>query len=95
MLHTMERGARHAIARPIDFVALKVDIDTPSVEVPLMEAILNSEALLGLIDEVFFEYHFKVRPDFGWGNRMNATVNDALRLMQRLRMQGVRAHFWV
>ena len=84
-----------AIARPIDFVALKVDIDTPSVEVPLMEAILNSEALLGLIDEVFFEYHFKVRPDFGWGNRMNATVNDALRLMQRLRMQGVRAHFWV
>ncbi|EOD14380.1 hypothetical protein EMIHUDRAFT_356628, partial [Emiliania huxleyi CCMP1516] len=52
-------------------------------------------ALLGLIDEVFFEYHFKVRPEFGWGNRMNATVNDALRLMQRLREKGVRAHFWI
>ena len=84
-----------AIARPIDFVALKVDFDTPSVEAPLMEAIVDSEALLGLIDEVFFEYHFKVQPEFGWGNRMNATVNDALRLMQRLRMQGVRAHFWI
>lgn len=84
-----------AIARPIDFVALKVDFDTPSVEAPLMEAIVDSEALLGLIDEVFFEYHFKVQPEFGWGNSMNATVNDALRLMQRLRMQGVRAHFWI
>ena len=84
-----------AIARPRDFVALKVDIDTPFVEVPLMEAIVDSEALLGLIDEVFFEYHFKVRPEFGWGNRMNATVNDALRLMQRLREKGVRAHFWI
>ena len=99
-----------ATARPEDFVALKVDIDG-GPELAIVEAIAAQPELSALVDEVFFEYHFwfdgMVGP--GWlirrpgarGRRRrfeietNATVDDALALMRRLRERGVRSHFWV
>ena len=100
-----------ARASPEDFVVVKVDIDTPAAELTIMEAIADRPEIAALVDEIFFEYHFwfdgMVGP--GWlirrpgarGRRRrfeietNATVDDALALMRRLRERGVRSHFWV
>ena len=92
-------------ARPEDFVVVKVDIDTPSVEKTIVEA-MTTPPLSSLVDELFFEYHFHFGTSRGpWGKtqRRNASapgyvedsVDDALRLMRRLRDAGIRSHFWV
>lgn len=56
------------------------------------------------MDEFYFEYHFFFDGlNFGWGGDAEAearlkklgNVDDALRLMRRLRQHGVRAHFWI
>ena len=95
-------------ARPDDFVALKVDIDG-GPEVEIVSEIARRPELAARIDELFFEYHFDFDSiDFGWHIRRpgarrrfrmdtvsNATVDDALGLMRRLREAGVRSHFWI
>jgi hypothetical protein len=84
--------------RPQDFVVVKVDFDSPHLEVSLVEAIARSPQLAALVDEIFVEYHFNVSPSFGWHKmhmQMNRTVDDALQLMRRLREVGVRSHFWI
>lgn len=83
-------------ATPEDFVVMKVDIDSSDIEIPLVWEILRSPKLSSLVDELFFEYHFNVSPDFGWGGLgENHTVDDALHLMRELRAVGIRSHFWV
>lgn len=91
-------------ARPEDFVVVKLDIDTPSLEMAMVHAIAEREDLYTLIDELFFEYHVSLR---ALGNSTaheavrvqdgmsDSTVSEAVRLMQRLRTRGVRSHFWV
>eukprot|EP01039_Chlorochromonas_danica_P000253 gene253-272_t len=93
------------IARKEDFVSFKLDIDTPSVEVPIALRILREKGLLDLIDEYFFELHFDcefLSHDGGvWGAppppeidglRMNRL--GALKYFQELRNDGLRAHIW-
>lgn len=92
-------------ARKEDFVSFKLDIDTPSVEVPIALRILREQGLLDLIDEYFFELHFDcefLSHDRGaWGPppppeidglRMNRL--GALTYFQELRKNGLRAHIW-
>ena len=78
-----------------DFVVVKVDIDTPAVELTIVEAIAARPELSSLVDEIFFEYHFYFDGRYiGW-EPVHNDVDDALRLMLRLRQAGVRAHFWI
>lgn len=49
------------VARPIDHVIIKLDIDTSSIEIPLMEQLMTHPELQQLVDEMFFEHHTKVR----------------------------------
>ena len=80
----------------LSFVAIKVDIDHGTLERGLVETIARTPELSRLVDEILFEYHFDVTPGFGWGDSGGkATVDDALRLMQDFRRQGVRSHFWI
>lgn len=44
-------------ATPNDFVAVKLDIDTPLAEIPLAYQLLEDPELLALVDEFYFEYH--------------------------------------
>ena len=81
---------------------MKVDIEGQrgAPEVQLVEAIAERPELRRLVDEIYFERHFYFDgKNFGWGKRMSAekhgTVDDAVRLMHRLRVAGIRAHFWV
>ena len=87
-------------ATPEDFVAIKLDIDHPSIELSIVRQIANDPSLAQLVDEIFCEYHFQFDHrtflDFLWSGLTGAeTVDDALSLMHKLRKRGVRAHFWV
>ena len=78
-----------------DFVVVKLDIDTGSIEVPLAHQILNDSVLAEKIDQFYFEHHVtfhELAPS--WGDSMNGTIEDTLRLFQGLRQKGVAAHFW-
>ena len=47
------------LAGPGDFVAFKLDIDSPDMEMPIALALRDSAQLAGLVDEFFFELHFR------------------------------------
>jgi hypothetical protein len=40
-----------------DFVMFKLDIDTPSVELPIMKQLLADDVAISLIDEVCFRFY--------------------------------------
>jgi hypothetical protein len=87
-----------------DFVAFKLDIDTPSIEIPIAMDLLNEDAGFGdLIDEFFFELHFRceIMMTCGWDSEMPDEFNGlrmdrygALQFFGDLRRRGIRAHFW-
>jgi hypothetical protein len=95
------------IADPNDFVALKLDIDTDSVEIPIAIQLASDPESLKLVDEFFFELHYScpVMSHLGWGkkmkvpkgyeNRIELTRVGALEFFALLREGGIRAHFWV
>jgi hypothetical protein len=91
------------VAREQDFVSFKLDIDTPEIEIPIFLDILRTDDYAGLIDEFFFELHF--RCEFlmfcGWRDQMPAEVDgfkmersNVMKAFQTLRYKGIRAHFW-
>jgi hypothetical protein len=89
------------IATLDDFVSFKLDIDTPSVEIPLALQILANPGIAELIDEFFFELHFNcplmkgcwgVQPDTVAGLKMDRI--SAMNLFQKYRQLGIRSHFW-
>lgn len=47
------------LAKPEDFVAFKLDIDNPKMEMPIAMSLLNDESVSELVDEFFFELHFR------------------------------------
>ena len=92
------------IANKEDFIVVKIDIDTPKVEIELVMQLLEDPVLLSLVDEFYFEHHVHGNPmQFrGWGNlrRKNENVphpgiEHSYKIFQILREKGVRAHSWV
>ena len=91
-------------ALPHDYVAFKLDIDTPPVEIPIALDILTNPEVRNLVDEFFFEFHFRcdVMMYCGWGDAIPLTQyglnlssrHDAMDLFQRYRRIGIRSHFW-
>eukprot|EP00439_Symbiodinium_sp_Y106_P087410 s8_g50.t1 len=83
-------------AKPEDFVVVKMDIDG-GPELAIMEALARYPELSSLVDEIFFEYHFWFDGgNFGWGQvNPERNVDTALDLMRRLRLAGIRSHFWI
>ncbi|RYH29444.1 hypothetical protein EON65_08450 [archaeon] len=47
------------VAKEHDFVSFKLDIDAPSVEIPIAQQMLSDPHLASLVDEFFFELHFR------------------------------------
>ena len=79
-----------------DFVVIKMDIDTSSIEVPLAYQLLQDERLIGLVDQFYFEHHVHLQELAGaWGATMNGTVSESIHLFQSLRRKGIGAHSWV
>jgi len=86
-----------AAAKPEDFVVVKMDIDNAQLEHSIVNELLSDRSFAELVDEFFFEYHFVFdNIEFGWGRQGKGhTVDEALRVMRRLRTSGIRSHFWV
>lgn len=90
------------IAKAEDFVAVKIDIDTPEIEIELVSQLLEDPVLLNLVDELYFEHHVHGSPMQyqGWGDLRNQNVShpgveDSYKIFKTLRERGVRAHSWV
>eukprot|EP01040_Poterioochromonas_malhamensis_P001545 gene1545-1635_t len=91
------------IVKEDDFIAFKLDIDTPEIEIPIVLELLSNHHLSKLIDDFFFELHFRCELLMycGWGNNIpdeyyGLTLNrhHALQLFLQLRQNGIRAHIW-
>ena len=75
---------------------VKLDIDTEAIDNRLAHQILETPSLLQLVDELYFEYHFRNR-DIEWlwkNDGFTATVADTYALFSQLRHKGVRANPW-
>jgi len=79
------------------FCAFKLDIDTPSVELPLVQQLLaQPEKTSVALDEFFFEHHVHgTMQYYGWGRNVNGTFADSVDIFTKLRQMGVRAHSWI
>ena len=85
-----------ALCRQNDFVVFKIDIDTPSLEEPIVYELLNNTHALSLVDEMFFEHHVDIPEMYPyWGGGMAARLSDSYALFLRYRRAGVRIHSWV
>ena len=91
------------IATENDFVSFKLDIDSPEHEIPSALHLLRNTKLHSLVDEFFFELHFRceVYMYCGWGwqlpdeqHGLKLNRLSALELFQNLRYAGIRSHFW-
>ena len=101
---TQEEGHKlnplHSIIKQLnedDFVVLKLDIDTPNVEIPLVKQLLEDKEGIyhRLIDQFYFEHHVRLAEMKGWwGGKMEEYVKDTLDLFYNLRQKGIPAHFW-
>jgi len=84
----------------------KLDIDSPQIELALVEQVLHDPHTAALIDEFYWEHVVAGSPmqSFGWGHdlRRQAARGEALQSLDdsyayfgRLRRMGIRAHSWV
>jgi len=97
---TAEKGAEHnpvhrihQLCKAQDFCAFKLDVDTPSVEYPLVLQLIDDP---GHLKEFFFEHHVenKLMHRF-WKHDVNGSFQDSYNLFTALREKGVRAHSWI
>ena len=93
----------YTLASPQDFVSFKLDVDHPDTELPIALNILSDPSVSSLIDEFFFELHFRcdVMTRCGWGNDIPNELHGftfdrphVLQYFRDLREKGIRAHIW-
>jgi len=80
-----------------DFVVVKLDIDTPSIELPLVLQLLEDKdgVYSKIIDQFYFEHHVHLGElKRNWKRKVNGTVGESLELFTNLRKRGIPAHFW-
>ncbi len=79
-----------------DYVVLKLDIDVPDIEGPLMQQLVDDGSLQLLVDEMFFEHHVSVQAMWKlWGSQQfPQSLKDSYRLFRYLRSRGIRMHSW-
>ncbi len=80
-----------------DFIVVKLDIDTSSIEVPLATQLLEDkdDVYHRLVDQFYFEHHVHLGELASyWKKSMKGSVKDSLDLFYGLRKKGIAAHFW-
>eukprot|EP01033_Poteriospumella_lacustris_P013252 gene13252-9493_t len=87
-----------------DFVAIKLDIDTPDIENKIAMDLFADQQLANLVDELYFELHFRcpIMMPAGWDDVMphelfglRLDTGHVLEFFAGLRRRGIRAHMWV
>jgi len=84
------------LARPTDYVLMKLDIDNNEVEEGIVRELLKDKVALSLVDELFWEHHVSI-PEMRkyWGNIPGKYLHDSYDLFSQLRQKGIHAHFWI
>ena len=78
-----------------DLIVVKLDIDTSFIEVPLAHQILENDHFANLIDQFYFEHHVHMQElRRSWGDTMEGTVEDSLKLFTGIREKGIASHYW-
>ena len=83
-----------SIAKVDDYVIIKLDIDTPTLENELINQVLNDISISSLIDEMFFEMHVTVNEMLPFWGRAGGELKDSYILFRKLREAGIRMHSW-
>ena len=83
-----------SIAKVDDYVIIKLDIDTPTLENDLINQVLNDTSISSLIDEMFFEMHVTVSEMIRYWGRPDNRLKDTYVLFRKLREVGIRMHSW-
>jgi hypothetical protein len=85
-----------SVAKPEDYVVVKLDIDAPHVELPLVLQLVNNATFRAVVDEFFFEHHVNVRAmHMHWGMWSSSVrLRHSYDLFRSLRNSGLRAHSW-
>jgi hypothetical protein len=81
-----------------DLIVFKLDIDTPSLEMPLAQQLLKDDRFNTMIDQFYFEHHvhlFEIYKNWWGRGQVEGSVKDTLELFSQLRQKGIPAHFWV
>lgn len=81
-----------------DYIALKLDIDSPGYEQLLADEFLADEDLHGKVADFYYEKHFGAPgfpnhrlPPYGSPHNMVSVIE----FFYALRIKGIRAHYWV
>jgi len=87
----------HRLCGPLDFCAFKLDIDTPEVELALVQQLLgNPQQTHASLSEFFFEHHVRgIMENYGWFHNVSGDFPGSYKIFTELRKLGVRAHSWV
>lgn len=80
--------------RPGDFIVFKLDIDNDDVESALIQQVMDLDGAGDMIAEMFFEKHYTATDMMPHFKKTHTEYPAAVRLMQALRVKGVRAHYW-
>lgn len=86
------------IYRPGDYIALKLDIDSPGYEQGLADQLLHDEELSHMIADFYYEKHFGAKYFPYHGITQDDPVHNMKSVMDfftNLREKGIRAHYWV
>jgi len=80
-----------------DLIVIKLDIDTPAVEMSLAQQLLQDSRFHPLVDQFYFEHHVhlsEISGSWKYGG-MKGSIKDSLDLFIGLRQKGIASHFWV
>ncbi|CAJ1941852.1 unnamed protein product [Cylindrotheca closterium] len=78
-----------------DLVVVKLDIDTASVEIPLVDQLVE-EKNVRIVDQFYFEHHVRMKHMLKfWRITARGTLQHSLDLFTKLRKAGIAAHSWV
>jgi hypothetical protein len=87
-----------AVARPGDFVVFKLDIDTGSIEAPIVEALLADDHARSLITDFYYELHYRGKDmHLFWRYSFTPDSPDlvgAAAIFRALREKGLKAQMW-
>jgi hypothetical protein len=84
------------VAKPSDYVVVKLDIDHAPTERVLVEQLLMNKSVLGIVDEFYYEHHVNSRAMNPLWRMEHDTqrMSHSYSIFEKLRAAGVRAHSW-
>ena len=81
-----------------DFIVIKLDIDSPTIEIQLSKLLLELPELTKLVDIFYFEHHIAMKElSPAWKSTMinSGSIQDSMEFFTSLREHNILAHYWI